>query len=189
MSPILLGLATFNCVVFIRRFLISTATATLVSAFVLSRIDYCNSLRFGSTHDVTSHLQRIQNYAARVILRLPMSSSITIHLNSLHWLPVKVRSTYKIACLCYHCHSSTAPSYVTGMLHRKPLHTLNTRSSSYTMPLLNRHAHSKATLGDRSFFFASSFWNSIPNDVRCAPSLSSSKSRLKTYLFHSVYKD
>ena len=153
----------------IRRFLTSTATSTLVSAFVLSRIDYCNSLLFGSTHDVTSHLQRIQNYAARVILRLPLSSSITIPLKSLHWLPVKVRSTCKIACLCYHCHSSTAPSYVTDMLHKKPLHTRNTRSSSYTMPLLNRPAHSKATLGDRSFSFASSsVWNSIPNDVRCA---------------------
>ena len=102
----------------------------------------------------------------------------------------QVRSTYKIACLCYHCHSSTAPSYVTGMLHRKPLHTRNTSSSSYTMPLLNRPAHSKATLGDRSFSFASSsVWNSIPIDVRCAPSLSSFKSRLKTYLFRSVYKD
>ena len=174
----------------IRRFLTSTATATLVSAFVLSRIDYCNTLLFGSTHDVTSHLQRILNYAARVILRLPMSSSITIHLKSLHWLPVKVRSTYKIACLCYYCHSSTAPSYVTEMLHKKPLHTRNTRSSSYTMPLLNRPAHSKATLGDRSFSFASSsVWYSIPNDIRCAPSLSSFKSRLKTYLFCSVYKD
>ena len=140
---------------YIRRFLTSTATATLVSAFVLSRIGYCSSLLFGSTHDVTSHLQRMQNYAARVIMRLPKSSSITIHLKSLHWLPVKVRSTYKIACLCYHCHSSTAPSYVTGMLHRKPLHTRSTRSSSYSMPLLNRPAHSKATLGDRSFSFAS----------------------------------
>ena len=174
----------------IRRFLTSTATATLVSAFVLSIIDYCNSLLFGSTNDVTSHLQRIQNYAARVILRLPMSSSITIHLKSLHWLPVKVRNTYKIACLCYLCHSSTALSYVTDMLHKKPLHTRNTRSSSYTMLLLNRPAHSKATLGDRSFSFAcSSVWNSIPNDVRCALSLSSFKSRLKTYLFRSVYKD
>ena len=129
----------------IRRFLTSTATATLVSAFVLTRIDYCNSLLFGSTNDVTSHLQRIQNYAARVIFRLPMSSSITIHLKSLNWLPVKVRSTYKIACLCYHCHSSTSPSYVTDMLHKKPLHTRNTRSSSYTMTLLNRPADSKTT--------------------------------------------
>ena len=172
------------------RFLTSTATVTLVSAFVLSRFDYCNSLLFGSTHDVTSHLQRIQNYAARVILRLPKSFSITTHLKSLHRLPVKVRSTYKIACLCYHCHSSTAPSYVADMLHKKPLHTRNTRSSSHTMPLLNRPAHSKETLDDRSFSFTScSDWNSIQNDVRCAPSLSSYKSRLKTYLFRSVCKD
>ena len=145
-------------------------------------IVHCNSLLFGSTHDVTYHLQLIQNYAARVFLRLPNLSSITTDIRSLHWLPIKVRSTYKIACLCYHCHSSTAPSYVADMLHRKPLLTRNTRSSSYTMPLLNRPAHSKATLGDRSFYFASSSaWNSIPNDVRCAPSLSSFKSRLKTY--------
>ena len=144
----------------IRRFMTSTATATLVSAFVLSRIEYCNSLLFASTHDVTSHLQRLQNYAARVIMRLPKSSSITMHLKSLHWLPVKVRSTHKIACLCYHCHSSTAPSYVTDMLHINPLHIRNTRSSSYTMPLLIRSAHSNATLGDRSFSFASSsVWN------------------------------
>ena len=174
----------------INRFLTSAATATLVSAFVLSRIYYCISLLLGSTHDVTSHLQRIQNYAARVIFRLPKSSSITTHLKSLHWLPVKVRSTYKIACLCYHCHSSTAPSCVTDILHIKPLHTRNTRSISHTMPLLNRPAHSKATLGDRSFSFAScSASYSIPNDVRCAPSLSSFKSRLKTYLFRSVYND
>ena len=113
----------------IRRFLTSTATATLASAFILSRIDYCSSLLFSSTHDVTSHLQQIQNYAARVILCLPKSSSMTTHLKSLHWLPVKVRCTYKIACLCYHCHSSTAPSYVADMLHKKPSHTRNTLSS------------------------------------------------------------
>ena len=89
----------------IRSFLTSTATTTLVSAFVLSRIDYCSSLLFVSTHDVTSHLLRILNYAALVILRLPKSSNITTHLRSLHWQPVKVRSTYKIACMFYHFHS------------------------------------------------------------------------------------
>ena len=43
-----------RCLASIRRFLTSTATATLVSAFVLSRIDYCSSSLFDSTHDVTS---------------------------------------------------------------------------------------------------------------------------------------
>ena len=133
------------------------------------------------THTLSYIIHLLMTYNYRCLLP---------QIEYLHWLPVKVRSTYKIACLCYHCHSSTAPSYVTDMLHKKPLHTRNTRSSSYTMPLLNRPAHSKATLGDRSFSFASSsVWNSIPNDVKCAPSLSSFKSRLKTYLFRSVYKD
>ena len=164
-------------------------TATHLAAFVLSRIDYCNSLLFGSTHDVSSHLQRIQSYSARVILRFPKSSSTITHLRSLHWLPFKVRSTYKIACLCYHCLCSTEPSFVADMQHTMLSHTRITRSSSYTMPLLNRPAHSNVTLGDRSFSFASSsVWNSIPNDVRCAASLSSPMSRLKTYLFHSVCK-
>ena len=103
------------------RFLTSTATATLVYAFVLI-IQYCSSLLFGSTHDMTCDLQQMHNYAARVIFHLPKSSCITIHLKSLHWLPVKVRSTYKIACLCYHFHCSTAPSYVTNMLPIKPSH-------------------------------------------------------------------
>ena len=130
------------------RFLTSTATATLVSAFVLSRIDYCSSLLFCSTHDVTSHLEPNSELCSLSNLSPSNSSSITIHLKSLHWLPVKVRSTYKIACLCYHCHSSTAPSYVTDMLQKKPSHTCNTHSSSYTMPLLNCPAHCKERFCD-----------------------------------------
>ena len=153
-----------RCLASIRRFLTITATATLVSAFGLSRIYYCNSLLFGSTHYVTSHLQRILICVARLILRLPKLSNITIHSILLHWFSVKLRSTYKIACLCCHCHSSTAPSYVADMLLKKPSHTRNSRSSSYTMPLIN----SKATLGDDSFSFASSVWKYIPTDVRCA---------------------
>ena len=51
----------------IHRFLTSTATATLISEFVLSRIDYCNSPLLGSTLDVISNLQRILNYAAHII--------------------------------------------------------------------------------------------------------------------------
>ena len=139
---------------------------------------------------MTFHLQRIQNYAARVILRFPRSSSITMHLRSLHWLPIKVRSTYKIACSCYHCLRSTAPSYVADFAHKKPSRSHNTRFSTYTMPLLNRPVHSKATLSVRSFSLASSsVRNSIPNDVRFAQLLSSSKFRSNIFLFRSVYND
>ena len=135
---------------------------------------------------MTSHLQRIQNVAAQVILRISKSDYTNTHLKSLQWLPVKVRSVNKIICLCYQCHSSTTPSYVTDMLQKMPSRSHNTRSSSYSMPLFNRPVHSKATLGDRSCSFF--VCNSIPNDVRCAPSLSLSKSRLKTFLLFSFQR-
>ena len=44
----------------IRRFLTSTTTAILVSAFALSRIDYCSSLLFGFTHDVTYRTMQLE---------------------------------------------------------------------------------------------------------------------------------
>ena len=102
----------------IRGLLTSTATAILQSAFVLSRIDYWNSLLQGSIDDLTSHLLRIKNYAARVIVRLQKSSNITTYLWSLHSFihSATVLGTYKYICLYYHCHRSTAPSYVADML-------------------------------------------------------------------------
>ena len=109
------------------RFLTSTATATLVSAFTMLKIDYCNTLLFGSYHDATSNLHQIQNYAAQVIIRIPKSADITAHLKSICWHPVKVRSTYEIACLYYRCHSSTAPSYVADMMQKIPSHSGNNK--------------------------------------------------------------
>ena len=117
----------------IHRFLTNTATVTLVSAFVLSRIDYSSSLLFGSNHDVTSYLSRMQNYAAQ-------SSNITTFIKSLHWLPVKERITYKIACLCYHCRCCTAPSYVADIC-RKSHHAPATLAPAHTPRLFSIDLH------------------------------------------------
>ena len=158
--------------------------------FVLSRIDFCNSLLVGSTHDVPSYLKQMQNSAASVIFCISKSAIITIHLESIHWLLAKVRSTFKIACLSYHCHCSSAPSYVTDMLQKKPISLPQHWFKTHILLLLSRPAHSEATLGDRSFSFDSSVCNFITNDFRCRPSLSSHKSRFRYIcLFRSLLKD
>ena len=118
----------------IRRFLTSTATATHVYTVAMSRIDYCSSLLFGSTHDVIFHLQRIQNYVARVIFRLPILSSIATLLKSLYLLPVKARSTYKIPCLCYHYHMSLT-------LCRKSHQTPTTLAPAHAPCLFSMYQH------------------------------------------------
>ena len=67
-------------------------------------------------------------------MRIPKSANITTHLNSLHWFPVQVKSTYKIDTAVLHHHMSLICS-------RNSSHFRKIRSSSHTMPLLNRLGH------------------------------------------------
>jgi len=43
------------------------SAATLVHAFVISRVDYCNTLLAGAPKVTTDKLQRVLNAAARVL--------------------------------------------------------------------------------------------------------------------------
>ena len=54
---------------FIRHYLSQDALKTLISAFVLSRIDYCNSLLAGCPKQLIHKLQKVQNNAARLVCR------------------------------------------------------------------------------------------------------------------------
>ena len=55
----------------IRRFLTEDATKTLVTSYILSRLDYCNCLLMGTPNSVIEPLQKIQNFAARLVLLAP----------------------------------------------------------------------------------------------------------------------
>ena len=68
----------------IRRYLTPEACKSLVHAFVTSRIDYCNSLLCGCNQSLIHRLQLIQNYAARLIVRIPKYSHMTPVLKDLH---------------------------------------------------------------------------------------------------------
>ena len=71
----------------------------------LSRLDYCNSLHAGITDNKLNKPQRLQTLAARVVFRKSRHASTTALLRTLHWLPVKARIQYTIACLCFQCRS------------------------------------------------------------------------------------
>ena len=51
----------------IRRSLDDDSVATLIHAFVASRVDYCGSLMIGAPRKTTEKLQRVLNSAARII--------------------------------------------------------------------------------------------------------------------------
>ena len=53
----------------VRHLLTRKATVQLMRSFVLSRLDYCNSLLIDITCDQTYRLKENQNYAAKVVFR------------------------------------------------------------------------------------------------------------------------
>ena len=52
----------------IRRVLTEDVTKTLVTSYIRSRLDYCNCLLMGTPNSVIQPLQKVQNFAARLIL-------------------------------------------------------------------------------------------------------------------------
>ena len=60
-----------KCISSIRRFLTEDAAKTLVASYILSWLDYCNCLLMGTPNSVIQPLQKIQNFAARLVLLAP----------------------------------------------------------------------------------------------------------------------
>lgn len=171
----------------IRRYLTTEAAKTLVCAFVLSKLDYCNALCAGCPLILINKLQRVQNYAARLILKVRYSDHITPHLHELHWLPVSARIQYKVSTVTYNCIASSCPDYLSSLLSLYVPSRQNLRSAADTrvlrVPLVKTKSY-----GQRTFAYQSSVvWNSLPYDLRHAESTASFKRRLKTHLFSMSY--
>ena len=79
-----------------RHYLSVEATQKLALTFVMSRLYYCHSLLYGCPQHLINILQKVQNNAARLILKVPKTDHITPHLQTLHWLLVNARIHYKI---------------------------------------------------------------------------------------------
>ena len=64
---------------------------SLVNSFVISRIDYCNSLLTGLPNYAPDRLQRVMNAAATMLCGAGKYSHVTgLIRDRLHWLPVAV---------------------------------------------------------------------------------------------------
>ena len=171
----------------IRPAITDDVAKTVACAIVGARLDYANSVLYGTSQANIYRLQRTQNLLARVVVGRSVSlfhSSPHI-LRHLHWLPVYYRINFKLAKFAYRAiHSSSCPSYLVSLLTQfTPACTLRSGSSNLLCA-----PSCKLQVATRGFRVATpSLFNSLPQHVRSSPSLNVFSKNLKTFFFTSTF--
>ena len=128
----------------IRHHLSVEVTQKLVLAFVMSRLDYCNSLLYGCPQYLINRIQKVENNAAPLILRVPKTDHITPHLQTLHWLPVNATIQFNTCSLCFNVMNSSGPQYFADLFKiYAPSRQLCSSADTCTLCIPSVHTHKK----------------------------------------------
>jgi len=120
-------------------------TKQLVHAFVISILDYCNSILAGLPKGLLSQLQRVQNAAARLVLGLQLRDHMKPALFELHWLPVHLRIDYKLCLLMHSATSQCCPKYISDIVQTTAASSRRERLRSSTDIHLHIQFHRPTT--------------------------------------------
>jgi len=168
----------------IRPVLNRSVANTMACSIISTRLDYCNSLLYGTSVNNINRLQRIQNTLACVVSGTKKRDHITPVLRDLHWLLVPQRIEYKIALITHKVLSTGQPQYLQSLIKEyKPSRQLRSEGQR----LLSKPNGLTSVLASRSFTRSSeTVWNSLPELVRKTESVVAFKNKLKTHLFAKI---
>ena len=142
----------------------TVAAKSIATSIVGARLDYCNSLLYGTSGCNLDRLQRVQNQLARVVLQAPWTVSATDLRRQLHWLPMKQRIAFKLAAVACKTRQSGIPEY----LHCDIRDHQSCRTLRSTSALLLQQPPATIALASRVFCVAApTVWNSL--DVHTRP--------------------
>jgi Reverse transcriptase (RNA-dependent DNA polymerase)/Endonuclease-reverse transcriptase len=171
----------------LRGLLGEEVTARLVSAFVLSRLDYCNAILTGLPASTLAPLQRVMHAGVRLVCDLKPRDHLSASIQALHWLPIKQRIDFKLCLLVHQTVNGRAPSYLQELITPSvsvPRRATLRSASHHDLVLQSSHRK----LGDRSFSVAGPrAWNSLPVELKTITETSIFKRQLKTFLFKIAY--
>ena len=133
-----------------------------------------------------ARLQKLQNWAAKIILCAKKRDHATPLLKELHWLTVRNRITYKIMVTIYKSLNGLSPSYLSSTISLHVPKRTGLRSASDITRLTERRILPRNLASAANAMFevaAPGQWDSLPQTLRTSGSLQTFKKGLKTHLF------
>ena len=157
----------------------------LVKTFIISCIDYCNSLYACLPHYLLRRLERLLNACIRFIFSISIFNHnlLSYYFNS-YILPIKYRIKYKLCLTVYKILNNLLPRYLTNLvIVYKPLKE-NLRSGKDNW-IINTTYHISKTIAHQMCLI----WNSLPKSSRSYNQTNVFKMLLKTYFFNEAFRD
>ena len=107
---------SMRCIRGIRRSLSMNIAKTLISSFVCSRIDYCNTVFANLSASTIDCLDDVFHAAARLISGCRKYDHITpVMRDELHWLPIRQLIEYKLCLTVFNTLHEISPGYIAAM--------------------------------------------------------------------------
>ena len=103
----------------------------LVSAFVLSRLDYCNSTLAGLPACALEPFQRVLHAAVRLVAGLGPRDHVRESMKDLHWLPIAHCIKFKLCILMHGAIFDQSPSQIRDLL--VPVSEMQGRTRGWTL--------------------------------------------------------
>ena len=162
-----------------RRHFSTEALITIIRAHVFSQILYCLPLWGGASQQQLYRIQKVINFAARVVTGVKRRDHITPALNSLHWSRIGQLVEERDCLKVYHAlHDDNAPAAMQSLFTRRS--EVATRETRLTC---TEQLHlPKVRLSATQKFFsyrAAASWNTLPREAQNAPSLRAFKTALR----------
>ena len=160
----------------VKYFLSTEELNTIVCSLIFSAMDYCNALYYGLNKSLLNKLQRVQNCAARLVMKVNRFDHISLDdiFRKLHWLRVRERITYKVLLIVHKSVNNVAP------VEMSKLFKLSSSSRTKKLDVLS----CSGSMGDRAISVSGpKLWNGLPHGLREETRTEEFKKSLKTFLF------
>ncbi|KAF7239834.1 F-box/WD repeat-containing protein 11 [Varanus komodoensis] len=156
----------------LRPYLEYDCLATVTHALVTSHLDFCNALYVGLPLKTVRTLQLVQNRAARLLTGTGRYAHMTPVLRQLHWLPIEARAQFKVLIMTYKALNGLGPGYLNERLRPyMPDRPLRSAGESLLREPSMKEIRRVSTRRRAFSAVAPNLWNSLPKEVRLAPSL------------------
>ena len=165
----------------VRNFVFNETLLTIYRALVQPRFNYCSAVWGNCNKGLSEKLQKLENRAARIISFSNYDASLNELFQALNWRKLEQLRKVDLSILMYKTLNHETPEYLSSKFINRtdvtPYHLRNT-VNKLALPL-PRTEHCK-----KSFSYGgAALWNSLPDDLRQASSLTSFKSKIRSHNF------